>query len=63
MKISRRKLQQRGKGGNFWKESLTLDSNPDIKEVVSLEAKLLVGEELSEDEKCRLQELRNKLWN
>lgn len=63
MKISRRKLHQKEKGGNFWKESLNLDSNPDIKEVVSLEVKLLVGEAISEDEKCRLQELRNKLWN
>ena len=63
MKISRRKLQQRGKGGNFWKESLTLDSNQDIKEVVSLEAKLLVGEVISEDEKCKLQELKDKTWD
>ena len=63
MKISRRKLQQRGKGGNFWKESLTLDSNQDIKEVVSLEAKLLVGEAISEDEKCKLQELKDKTWD
>lgn len=63
MKISRRKLHQKEKGGNFWKESLTIYSNPDIKETISLEAKLLVGEVISEDEKCRLQELRNKLWN
>lgn len=63
MKISRRKLHQKEKGGNFWKESLTIYSNPDIKETISLEAKLLVGEAISEDEKCRLQELRNKLWN
>lgn len=63
MKISRKKLHQKGKGGNFWKECLAPESNPDIKEIVSLEVKLLVGEPISEDEKCRLQELRNKLWN
>ena len=63
MKISRRKLHQKEKGGNFWKKYLTLDSNPDIKEVVSLEAKLLVGEVISEDEKCRLIELKDKTWD
>ena len=56
MKISRRKL-------NSQKNTLIVDGNPLIKEMVSLEAKLLVGEAISEDEKCRLQELRNKLWN
>ena len=60
MKISRRKLHQKEKGGNFWKESLNLDSNPDIKEVVSLEVKLLVGEAISEDEKCRLLQVEKK---
>ena len=63
MKISRRKLHQKEKGGNFWKESLTIDSNPDIKEIISLEAKLLVGEAISEDEKCKLQELKDKTWD
>ena len=63
MKISRRKLHQKEKGVNFWKKYLTLDSNPDIKEVVSLEAKLLNGEELSEEERHRLIELKDKTWD
>ena len=63
MKISRRKLHQKEKGGNFWKESLTIDSNPDIKEIISLEAKLLVGEAISEEERHRLIELKDKTWD
>lgn len=63
MKISRRKLHQKEKGGNFWKESLTIDSNPDIKEIISLGAKLLNGEEISEEERHRLIELKDKTWD
>ena len=56
MKISRRKI-------NSQKNTLIVDGNPLIKEMVSLEAKLLNGEELSEEERHRLIELKDKLWN
>ena len=40
-----------------------MDGNPLIKEMVSLEAKLLNGEELSEEERHRLIELKDKTWD
>ena len=55
MKISRRKL-------NSQKNALIGEGNPLIKEMVSLEAKLLSGEELSEEERHRLIELKDKTW-
>ena len=56
MKISRRKL-------NSQKNTLIVDGNPLIKEMVSLEAKLLNREELSEEERHRLIELKDKTWD
>lgn len=56
MKISRRKL-------NSQKNTLIVDGNPLIKEMVSLESKLLSGEELSEEERRRLIELKDKTWD
>lgn len=59
MKTSRRNIK---KANTIVYDWLKENSNPEIEELVSLEAKLLSGEDCTKQEVNRIKELRNKYF-
>lgn len=57
MKTSRRNIKKANTIIDDW---LKENSNPEIEELVSLEAKILSGEEYTKEDIERIKELRNK---